>query len=138
MEGAELPHYAHSGDAGLDLCSAESAILSTGSRRLIRTGIAIELPANTEGQIRSRSGLALEHGIIVFNSPGTIDSGFRGEICVLLANFGVEDFAVTQGMRIAQLVISQVRSVDVIEVPELSTLTRSDRGTDGLGSTGKI
>ena len=90
-----------------------------------------------EGQIWSRSGLALEHGIIVFNSPGTVDSGFRGEICVLLANFGVEDFAVTQGMRIAQLVISQVRSVDVVEVSELSTLSRSNRGTGGLGSTGK-
>jgi dUTP pyrophosphatase len=131
-EFARLPRYSHPGDSGLDLCSAEAGSVKRGERRLFRTGLAIELQSSMEGQIRSRSGLASHHGVVVLNSPGTIDSGFRGELCVLLANFGEADFEVEIGMRIAQLVVAPTLRVSFEEVTELSA---SERGEGGFGST---
>lgn len=130
-----LPYYAHSGDAGLDLFAVESAALPPSSRKQIRTGLVVQLPAGTEGQIRPRSGLALDYGITVLNSPGTIDEGFRGELSVLLINHGEKEFLIKPGMKIAQLVISTVISVEVLEVRTLDELSRTARGEKGFGST---
>ena len=107
----ELPRYATAESAGLDLLAAvaEAQVLEPGERRLIPTGIAIALPAGTEAQVRPRSGLALKHGITCLNSPGTIDADYRGEIGVILINLGQEPFAVSRGMRIAQMVIAELR-----------------------------
>ena len=130
---AVLPVQAHLGDAGMDLVSIESATIPPGGRRLVRTGLAVEIPVGFEGQVRPRSGLALKNGITVLNAPGTIDAGYRGEIGVVLANFGDAPFAVEPGMRIAQLVIAAVAEV-AIEVSD--TLSSSERGAGGYGSTG--
>jgi dUTP pyrophosphatase len=130
---AILPAYAQPGDSGLDLHALEKATVPVGKRCLVRTGIVVEIPAGLEAQIRSRSGLAKDHGVIVFNSPGTIDSGYRGEILVLLANFGENDFDVIPEMRIAQLVFCSVERVTLRETTEVET---SARGARGLGSTG--
>ena len=128
-----LPAYAHPGDAGLDLYSAVAASIEPGESRLIGTGISIELPPNTEGNVRPRSGLALKHGITVLNSPGTIDRGYRGEVGVILINHGRARFDVEPGMKIAQLVVAPCLSVDV---EEASDLADSSRGQGGFGSTG--
>ena len=120
------PSYARPGDAGLDLYSIENQTLLPTQRVLIRTGIAIELPPGSEAQVRPRSGLATKHGVTVLNSPGTIDSGFRGEVCVLLINLGPKTFQVTPGMKIAQLVVAPVLTVNI---KETSTLSRTSRGT---------
>ena len=130
-----LPEYKTENSAGLDLRAyiKDNIIIKPFQRKLIATGLAIELPDNYEAQIRPRSGLALKNGITVFNSPGTIDSDYRGEIQVLLVNFGDEDFIVENNMRIAQLVISQIRKVKLIEVNELSQTKRNE---GGFGSTG--
>lgn len=133
---AKLPQYAHPGDAGLDLFAIEEIRLKPQSRSLVRTGISVQLPRATEGQIRPRSGLALQHGVTILNSPGTIDQGFRGEISVLLVNLGDRDFEVMPGMKIAQLVISNVVAVNVQEVDDLRELSSSNRGQEGFGSTG--
>ena len=130
---AVIPVQAHPGDAGMDLVSIESATIPPGGRRLVRTGLAVEIPVGFEGQVRPRSGLALKNGVTVLNAPGTIDAGYRGEIGVVLANFGDAPFAVEPGMRIAQLVIAAVANVTV-EVSD--TLSTSERGTGGYGSTG--
>ncbi len=130
---AALPAYAHPGDAGLDLCAAEACELAPGEYRRVRTGISIELPPGTEGQVRPRSGLALKHGITLLNSPGTIDEGYRGEVGVILINHGRAPFRVEPGMRIAQLVIQPVLRVAVEEVESLS---ETRRGEGGFGSTG--
>lgn len=130
---AALPAYAHPGDAGLDLCAAESCDLAPGEHRRVRTGIAIELPSGTEGQVRPRSGLALQHGVTLLNSPGTIDEGYRGEVGVILINHGRAPFRVEAGMRIAQLVIQPVIRV---AVEETSALSDTRRGEGGFGSTG--
>jgi dUTP pyrophosphatase len=132
-EKAKLPDRAHPGDAGLDLYSIEKVIIPPGEIRLIKTGISIELPENTEAQIRPRSGLALKHGITVLNSPGTIDEGYRGEIGVILINHGKKEFIVEENMKIAQMVIKPVLPVKVKLVDEL---TDSERGTGGYGSSG--
>lgn len=132
-EKAVIPFYAHVGDAGLDLFSAEKSILKPMERKLIATGIKIELPKNTEAQIRPRSGLALKYGITLLNSPGTIDEGYRGEIKVLVINLGQEPFLVEENMKIAQMVIKPVEQVLVKEVYELSD---TERGEGGFGSTG--
>lgn len=132
---AILPHYAHENDAGLDLFSLEDVTLVPGDSQLIHTGIAIELPPGTEGQVRPRSGLALKHQITVLNTPGTIDAGYRGEVGVILINHGKEPFQVTSGMKIAQLVITPVLRVTVEPVNELSD---TSRGESGFGSTGMI
>lgn len=132
---AILPHYAHPGDAGMDLFAAEATIIPASESRMVRTGIAIELPPSTEAQVRPRSGLAAKHCITVLNSPGTVDAGYRGEVCVILINHGKASFPVEKGMKIAQMVIQHVLEVHVEEVTELSD-TR--RGTGGFGSTGNV
>ena len=128
---AQLPRYAHHGDAGLDLFSVDDIELPPGESALIRTGIQIELPPDTEAQIRPRSGLALKNKVTVLNTPGTIDFGYRGEICVILINHGREPFFVTPGLKIAQMVLSPIHSVEVVESEALSV---SDRG-NGFGSS---
>lgn len=130
---ATLPSYARPGDAGMDLRACERADIPPGARRLIRTGLAMELPPGTEAQLRPRSGLAAKHGITVLNAPGTIDEGYRGEIGVLLINLGDETFSVEPGMRIAQLVIAPVLRAEPREAAELSGTAR---GKGGFGSTG--
>ena len=132
-ENATIPHYAHPGDAGLDLFSTEHTILEPGATCLVKTGISLELPAGTEGQVRPRSGLALKHSITVLNSPGTIDEGYRGEVGVILINHGKTAYTIEPGMKIAQLLIKPVISVNVIEAEELSG---THRGEGGFGSTG--
>jgi dUTP pyrophosphatase len=133
VKSAKLPQYAHPGDAGLDLFSIEEREILPGETALIHTGIKIELPQNTEAQIRPRSGLALKNSITVLNTPGTIDEGYRGEIGVILINHGKVPFKVEKGMKIAQMVIKPVLRVNVIEVDELSDTQRSE---NGFGSTG--
>lgn len=130
---AKLPEYAHPGDAGLDLFSVVDAVIEPGCTGLIGTGIVIELPEGTEAQVRPRSGLALKHQITVLNTPGTIDEGYRGEVKVLVINHGKEPFHVTCGMKIAQMVIQHVLRVDV---EECDTMSESQRGIGGYGSTG--
>lgn len=132
-EEAIIPYYAHKGDAGLDLFSIEEVIIKPSETALIKTGIKIELPENTEAQVRPRSGLALKHSITVLNTPGTIDEGYRGEICIILINHGKRDFKVEKHMKIAQMVVKPIISVEVMEVKELS---HSSRGEGGFGSTG--
>ena len=129
-----LPHYASTGAAGLDLYAAAGPVpLAPGGRARIATGLALALPAGFEGQIRPRSGLALRHGVTVLNSPGTVDSDYRGEIGVLLVNLGEHPFVVERGMRIAQLVIAPVGRVRLVE----GALPPSEgRGAGGFGSTG--
>lgn len=132
---AILPFYAHKGDAGLDLFSVEEVLIKPMERKLVATGIKIQLPPNTEGQVRPRSGLALAHGITLLNSPGTIDEGYRGEIKVLMINLGQEDFLIKKGMKIAQMVINPVEQVLIKEVVELKD---TERGEGGFGSTGTM
>jgi dUTP pyrophosphatase len=130
----ELPSYATAGAAGLDLRSAESLTIKSGNRALVATGLAIALPQNFEAQVRPRSGLAVKHGVTVLNSPGTIDSDYRGEIKVPLINHGADDFQITRGDRIAQMVIAPVVQVQLYEV---STLDETARGAAGFGSSGQ-
>lgn len=132
-EKAHLPQYAHEGDTGLDLFSTSEAVIQAGESALIPTGISIQLPPETEAQIRPRSGLAFKHQVTVLNSPGTIDQGYRGEIGVILINHGKSPFKVWVGMKIAQMVIKPVLSVKVKNVEELD---ETDRGVGGFGSTG--
>lgn len=130
---AITPKYEHNDDSGLDLISVETVEIPSGESKLVKTGISIELPPNTEAQIRPRSGLALKHQITVLNTPGTVDEGYRGEIGVILINHGKTSFNVTQGMRIAQMVIAPVIRVKIEEVEYLSDTIR---GQGGFGSTG--
>ncbi len=132
-----LPKYETEGSAGFDLRARidEDVVVKAGEVKLIKTGLAFELPEGYEGQIRSRSGLALKNNLFVLNSPGTLDSDYRGEICIILANFGKNDFVVTDGMRLAQMVISKYEKVEIKEVFELND---TKRGTGGFGSTGII
>lgn len=130
---AVVPRQAHPGDAGFDLVSMEKRTIPAGGRALVRTGLAVEIPVGFEGQVRPRSGLALKRGVTVLNAPGTIDSGYRGEIGVILANFGTDSFAIEPGDRIAQLVIAPVANVAVEVAVELS---ETERGGGGFGSTG--
>ncbi len=131
-----LPAYQTPGSAGLDLCAAlaEAVRLGPGERRLIPTGLIFEIPEGHEGQVRPRSGLALKHGISIVNSPGTIDSDFRGEVGIVLINHGSEPYVVEPLSRIAQIVIARVEQVQ-IELAE--SLTETSRGTGGYGSTGR-
>jgi len=137
-EGLPLPAYQSAAAAGLDLVAAVPAgaplVIAPGARAQVPTGIAIALPKMTEGQVRPRSGLAARHGITVLNTPGTIDADYRGEIHVILVNFGTESFAVARGDRIAQLVIAPVLRA---QLSEQKTLDKTARGTKGFGSTGK-
>ena len=133
-EGLELPSYATSGSAGLDLCAAEATTLKSGARYLMPTGVAIALPPQHEAQVRPRSGLAVKHGITVLNTPGTIDEDYRGEIKVPLINHGQEDFMIRRGDRIAQMVIAPIAHARLIEV---TTLDETTRGESGFGSSGQ-
>lgn len=132
-----LPSYQSAAAAGLDLLAAVAAdaplTIAPGRHAAVPTGVAIALPAGTEAQVRPRSGLARSHGVTVLNAPGTIDADYRGEIQVLLINHGTEPFAVTRGMRVAQLVIARVAR---IELRETSELDGTARGSGGFGSTG--
>lgn len=130
---AQIPSFAHIGDAGMDLIACEDVTLASGGSALVHTGLAVELPPNTEAQVRPRSGLALKHQITVLNTPGTIDEGYRGEIGVILINHGVSEFKVVRGMKVAQLVVKPVLSV---EIEEISALSSTGRGVGGFGSTG--
>ena len=128
-----MPTYKTNGSAGADLHASENHVIFQGESELIGTGVRIAIPNGYEGQVRPRSGLALKHGITVLNSPGTIDSDYRGEVKVLLVNFGDEDYQIKKGDRIAQLVIAPVTQGQF--VPGL--LDETDRGSGGFGSTGK-
>lgn len=130
-----LPHYATEDSAGLDLLAAVDAdkTLAPGKRMLVPTGLAIALPPGYEAQVRPRSGLALKNGITVLNSPGTVDADYRGEVGVILANLGDDDFVITRGMRIAQMVVAPVTRLTWETVDELPD---SERGAGGFGSTG--
>jgi len=130
-----LPAYATEDSAGMDLLAAieQDIIIAPNRRALIKTGIAIALPKNYEAQVRPRSGLALKHGVTVLNSPGTIDADYRGEIGVILINHGEEEFTVSRGMRIAQLIIAPYTRAAWSEQDSLET---SARGAGGFGSTG--
>ena len=130
-----LPQYATALSAGVDLIAAVTApiALKPGARTIIPTGIAIQLPAGFEAQVRSRSGLAAKHGVSVLNSPGTIDADYRGEVGVILINHGAETFSVERGMRIAQMVIAPI-AVTVWQ--EVYDLDNTQRGAGGFGSTG--
>lgn len=137
-EGLPLPGYETAGAAGMDLRAAvpedRPLLILPGRRVLVPTGLVMEIPAGYEGQIRPRSGLALKHGVTCLNTPGTIDSDYRGEVKVILANLGSEPFEVRRGERIAQLVPAPVLSADFREVEALS---ETSRGAGGFGSTGR-
>jgi len=135
-EGIELPSYATAGSAGCDLRAAiaESLTLLPGGRTRIPTGLAVAIPAGYEGQVRMRSGLAIRHGLTLLNGPGTIDSDYRGEIQIILANLGSEPVTITRGERIAQLVPAPVLKAQFVEVAELGGTAR---GAGGFGSTGQ-
>ncbi len=131
-----FPHYATPHSAGMDLrANLDTSItLAPGERALVKTGLFLELPEGTEAQIRPRSGLAFKHGVTVLNAPGTIDADYRGEMGVILINHGQEPFEVTDGERIAQLVIARYERVAFTEVADLSV---SERGAGGFGHTGR-
>lgn len=137
-KGLPLPEYHTTNSAGMDLLAAlapdETVFLPMGERALIPTGLAMELPAGYEGQIRPRSGLALNYGVTVLNSPGTIDADYRGEVKVLLVNLGLDTFTIERGTRIAQLVVQQVARASLDVVLELEETVR---GFGGFGSTGR-
>jgi dUTP pyrophosphatase len=133
--GADLPSpaYATKGAAGMDVVSAEELTLEPGGRHAVATGFAMAIPEGFEVQVRPRSGLALKHGITCLNTPGTIDSDYRGEVKVILANLGSEPFVIKRGDRIAQLVPAPVQRAAFAEV---ASLDETDRGAGGFGSTG--
>ncbi|TGT63140.1 MULTISPECIES: dUTP diphosphatase [unclassified Mesorhizobium] len=136
-EGLPLPAYESAGAAGMDLRAAvpedRPLLILPGKRALVPTGLVLEIPEGMEGQVRPRSGLAFKHGLTVLNSPGTVDSDYRGEVKVLLVNLGDEDFAVTRGMRIAQIVFAAVTQVTI---EERALAGGTTRGAGGFGSTG--
>jgi dUTP pyrophosphatase len=133
-EGLPLPVYATDGAAGMDIVAAEELVLAAGTRAAVATGFAIAIPAGYEVQVRPRSGLALKHGITCLNTPGTIDSDYRGEVKIILANLGGEPFPIARGDRIAQLVPAPVQRATLAEVDSLDDTAR---GTGGFGSTGR-
>ena len=133
-EGLPFPAYATDGAAGLDVVTAIDLSLAPGERMAVPTGFAIEIPPGFEVQVRPRSGLALKHGVTCLNTPGTIDSDYRGEVKVILANLGDEPFEIARGDRIAQLVPAPVQRATLDEVTELDD---TDRGSGGFGSTGR-
>lgn len=131
-----LPSYATPGSAGMDIRAfiSENIVLKPLERVLVKTGIFLELPLGFEAQIRPRSGLAFKHGITVLNSPGTIDADYRGEIGVVLVNLSSEDFTITDGERICQMVIAKH---EIVTFDEVNELQESERGAGGFGHTGK-
>lgn len=132
-EGLPLPAYATVGAAGMDVVSAEDVMIAPGARHAVATGLALAIPEGFEIQVRPRSGLALKHGITVPNTPGTIDSDYRGELKVILINHGDAPFAIARGDRVAQLVLAPVVQAAWDEVAELG---ETERGAGGFGSTG--
>lgn len=132
-QGLPLPEYATAGAAGMDVVSAEDVTIAPGARHAVATGLSMAIPAGYEIQVRPRSGLALKHGITVPNTPGTIDSDYRGELKAILINHGTEPFAIRRGDRIAQLVLAPVTRAAWEEVEQLDDTAR---GTGGFGSTG--
>jgi dUTP pyrophosphatase len=134
-EGLSLPKYETKGSAGLDLMAAidENIVIKKGEIKLVKTGISIALEQGYEAQVRPRSGLALKNGITVLNSPGTIDSDYRGEVCAILINHSEQEFTITRGMRIAQMVIAKHEQA---EIKEVANLDETSRGSGGFGSTG--
>ena len=130
---AELPTYAHEGDSGMDVRSVEDVDIPAGGRALVHTGLVANIPSGWEIQVRPRSGLALKHGITVLNTPGTVDSGYRGEIGVILANLGGEPYSVRKGDKVAQLVVSPVVQAEVFAADGVDG---TERGAGGFGSTG--
>jgi len=133
VEGGSIPKYARDGDAGADLTASGYTMVPAGGRALVKTGIKIAIPYGYVGLVHPRSGLALKSGITVLNAPGTIDSGYRGEVGVILHNTTDTHFEVKIGDRIAQLV---VQKVETVEFNKVDALTESDRGEGGFGSTG--
>jgi len=135
LAGLELPQYMSAGASALDLLAAihEDLVIAPGKRALVPTGISIAMPQGTEAQIRPRSGLAIKNGVTLLNSPGTIDSDYRGEIKVIMINLGEEDFVVKRGMRIAQMVIAEVIKARLVEADNLD---ETARGSGGFGHTG--
>jgi len=133
-DGLPLPRYASEDAVGLDVTAAEDLTLQPGQRHAVATGFAIEIPRGYEVQVRPRSGLAMKNGITCLNTPGTIDSDYRGEVKVILINLGQEPFEVRRGERIAQLVPAPVLRADFVEASELSG---TERGAGGFGSTGR-
>ncbi len=131
---AQVPSYAHIGDAGADVYSVIEVTLYPQNRVAIPTGLAVDIPIGYELQVRPKSGLALKHGITILNSPGTVDAGYRGEIKVILINFGAAAYTFAKGQKIAQLVLKPVIQANYVE----SELGNSDRGVGGFGSTGLI
>jgi dUTP pyrophosphatase len=133
--GLNLPKYETDGSAGMDLLAAisEDIVLKPGEVKLVKTGIAIALEKGFEAQVRPRSGLALKNGITVLNSPGTVDSDYRGEVCAILINHSKVDFTIARGMRIAQMVIAKYEQAEIKEVEDLDETVR---GVGGFGSTG--
>jgi len=136
-KGLPLPKYQSEGAAGMDLLAAvdeaQPIVLAAGARALIPTGLVLELPPGMEAQVRPRSGLALRHGITVLNSPGTIDSDYRGEVKILLINLGESPWEIQRGERIAQLVFQRVERAELVEV---AVVNQTQRGAGGFGSTG--
>lgn len=133
-DGLPLPAYESEHAAGMDLRAAEDAILPPGGRALVATGFAIALPQGFEAQVRPRSGLAAKHGVTVLNAPGTIDADYRGEVKVILINHGADAFAIKRGDRIAQMIVAPVTRVTLAEAASLS---ETERGAGGFGSTGR-
>ncbi|WP_298289652.1 dUTP diphosphatase [Novosphingobium sp.] len=134
-EGLPLPAYATEGAAGMDVVAAEDLDLAPGARHAVATGLSIAIPAGYEIQVRPRSGLALKHGVTVPNTPGTIDSDYRGELKVIMINLGHESFSIRRGDRVAQLVLAPVTRGTWLEVEELDATAR---GEGGFGSTGGL
>ncbi|MDE2436256.1 MAG: dUTP diphosphatase [Sphingomonadales bacterium] len=134
-DGLDLPVYATHGAAGMDVLAAEDVTLAPGARHAVATGLALAIPPGYEIQVRPRSGLALKHGISVPNSPGTIDSDYRGELKVILINHGADPFEVRRGDRVAQLVLAPVTRASWLAVDELDETVR---GEGGFGSTGGV
>jgi len=132
-QGLELPRYATDGAAGMDVVSAETVTIAPGARHAVATGLSVAIPDGYEIQVRPRSGLALKHGVSVPNTPGTIDSDYRGELKVIMINHGAEAFVIQRGDRIAQLVLAPVTRAQWNEVDELDDTMR---GEGGFGSTG--
>ncbi len=134
-----LPAALTAGSAGLDLCAAIEGerVLAPGERALVPTGFALAIPPGYEGQVRPRSGLALRHGLTIPNAPGTIDSDYRGELCVILQNGGHEPFVLRRGERIAQLVVAAVARPVLVEVEAAEGLGATGRGDGGFGHTGR-
>lgn len=130
---AILPSYAHHGDAGMDVFAVEGQVINPLERKLLSTGLSFELPVGYEMQIRPKSGIALKAGVTILNTPGTLDSGYRGELKVLLINTSRDPYEVKKGDKIAQIVIARYEEANMLEISELSD---TSRGAGGFGSTG--